>query len=320
MRSGARALAALLVVGAAASSGLVAVDSAAAVSAPSGRVLDLRRRAPPRLDAPPASDVSTALEPWTTVADGGFSLTSSGATASGGTRRATATITSGPVISATDDVTGTASFLLSVDGVPLADPVQVAFAAEAGDPVTDLVATVDAPGRAPRARTSVRLDAVYFDVPAESLRVACNGQESGSLSPGGPNPATAPLPTDVTTDFTAVASSVGHHHLGRRPGGARRGPPRRRRDGAASPGWPRRRRRPCSCARRRGPARRRHGHHGGRRLGHDELHGAGAGRRSVPAPCGSRTGRPRSPPTSPCSGCRWSPPPRSSTPTRPSSR
>ena len=207
MRSGARALAALLVVGAAASSGLVAVDPAAAVSAPSGGCWSYTPSAA-ALDAPPVSDISTQLDPWTTVADGGFLLTSSGATATGGTRSATATITSGPVISATDDVTGTASVLLSVDEVPLAAPVQVAFSAKAGTPVTDLVAKADDIPLTSAGAHRIRLDAVYFDVPAESLRVACNGQQTGSLSPGGPNPATAPKPTDVTTDFTVAASSA----------------------------------------------------------------------------------------------------------------
>ncbi|WP_244932137.1 hypothetical protein [Nocardioides sp. W7] len=200
MRSVVRALTALLVAAAAASYGLVVVDPAAAAASPAGGCWAYR----PALDPAPASDISTALEPWTTVADGGFLLESDGATAVGRTRTATATIASGPVISSTDDVTGTASFLFSLDGQPLAEPVEVSFDVEAGDPVEDLVAEAAIPIAAAGAHT-VGLEGVSFDVPAESLRVACNGQETGT--PGGTNPATVPEPTDLTTDFAAVAAS-----------------------------------------------------------------------------------------------------------------
>lgn len=206
MRSGARALAALLIVGVAASAGLTAVGSAAAATAPSGGCWSYVPSAT-ALTAPPTSDISTQLDPWTTVPDGGFRLESTGATAVGGKRTVTTTITSGPEISSTDDVTGTASILLSVDGTPLASPVTVPFEAEAGEPVKDLVAkVVDLPVGAVGAH-QLRLDAVYFDVPAESLRVACNGQTAETTSPSGPNPATDPKPTDVTSPYTVVASS-----------------------------------------------------------------------------------------------------------------
>ncbi|KQW53692.1 hypothetical protein ASC77_05345 [Nocardioides sp. Root1257] len=204
MRSGGRVLAALLVVGSAASYGLVAAGTASAVVAPTGGCWAYAPSAAD-LDAPPASNVSTTLQPWTTVPDGGYALTTAGATKVGGSRTVAMTIASGPVISAIDDVTGTASFLLSVDGTPLSDPVEVAFTADAGDPVEDLVADVDVPIAAAGAH-QVRLDAAYFDVPAESLRVACNGQGSGAV--GGPNPATNPFPTDLTASFTAVASAT----------------------------------------------------------------------------------------------------------------
>lgn len=202
MRSGARVLAALLVVVASSSYGLVAVGAAAAAAPPSGGCWAYAPSAA-GLDSPPATDVSTTLEPWTTVADGGFLLESGGDTVVGGSRTARLEIGSGPVISATDDVAGTASFLLSVDGDPLAEPVEVPFEADAGDPVEDLVAEVELPGAAAGAHT-VRLDAVYFDAPADSLRVACNGQESGTPAT---NPATDPLPTDLTSAYTLVAAS-----------------------------------------------------------------------------------------------------------------
>ncbi|GAA1765751.1 hypothetical protein GCM10009795_010400 [Nocardioides hankookensis] len=199
-----RVLAALLVVGSAASYGLVAAGTAQAVASPTGGCWTYTPSAA-ALDAPPASDVSTSLGPWTTVADGGYTLTTAGATAVGGERTVTATIGSGPVVSTTAAVTGTASFLLSVDGTALADPVEVPFTADAGDPVEDLVAEVDVPIAAAGAH-QVRLDAVYLDVPGQSLRVACNGQGSGTA--GGPNPATTPLPTDLTSSYNAVASAT----------------------------------------------------------------------------------------------------------------
>ncbi len=202
MRSVARALAALLVLGSAASYGLGAVASAAPVAAPKGGCWSYVPSAA-ALTAPPASDLSTVRAGWTTVADGGFELTSGGATVVGGTRTATVRIANGPVIS-TNAVTGTASVLLSVDGTPQA-PLEVDFSTAAGAPVEDLEAeATDLPVGAAGDHT-IRLDAVYFDVPAADLRVACNGQAGGT--PGGPNPATNPEPTDLTTGFTAVASS-----------------------------------------------------------------------------------------------------------------
>ncbi len=204
MRSGARALAALLIVGVAASAGLTAVDSAAAATAPSGGCWSYAPSAT-ALSAPPLADISTELEPWTTVPDGGFQLQSTGATAAGGKRTVTATIASGPVISSTD-VTGTASVLLSLDDNPLA-PVTVPFEAEGGEPVEGLVAkVVDLPVGAVGAH-QLRLDAVYFDVPDELLRIACNGQTGEAASPDGPNPAIDPEPTDVTSPYAVVASS-----------------------------------------------------------------------------------------------------------------
>ncbi|MFC6343771.1 hypothetical protein ACFP8W_17430, partial [Nocardioides hankookensis] len=67
MRSGVRVLAALLVVGSAASYGLVAAGTAQAVASPTGGCWTYTPSAA-ALDAPPASDVSTSLGPWTTVA------------------------------------------------------------------------------------------------------------------------------------------------------------------------------------------------------------------------------------------------------------
>ncbi|MCD4524384.1 hypothetical protein [Nocardioides sp. cx-173] len=202
MRSRARALAALLVVLASSTPGLVLGGAAAAVPTLVGGCWAYVPSSAP-LDAPPASDVSTTLQPWTTVADGGFTLESAGATAVGGNRTVTVSIASGPVVSSTDPVTGTASFLLSLDGEPLAAPLTTTFTAAPGAPVTGLSATAQLPV-ADAGPHVLRLDAVYLDAPESALRLACNGQPVGV--PTGPNPATTPLPTALVGGYSAVAS------------------------------------------------------------------------------------------------------------------
>lgn len=200
MRSVVRALAAMSVVAAAASYGVVVVDPAAAVASPAGGCWTHE----PAVGSDPGSDISTSLEPWTTVPDGGFSLETGGATVVGGTRTATAAIASGPVISETDSVTGIASFFFSVDDELLDEPVEVEFDVDAGEPVEELLAEAELPITA-AGSYRVRLESVEFDVPAESFRVTCNGQEAGA--PGGINPVTTPEPTDLLADFTTVATS-----------------------------------------------------------------------------------------------------------------
>lgn len=203
-----RAAAALVLAGSAAAYGVGIVGPGAAAAAapvvPTGGcwVYDPSL---PALSSPPTTDVSTSLEDWTTdPAAGGVLLATSGRTTVGGTRTVTASILSGPVVSTTTNVTGTAHFLLSVDGAPLAEPVSRPFSAAAGDPVEDVVGIVEVPVTAPGAHR-VRLDAVYLDAPTAGLRVACNGQTAGTQ--GGPNPATNPEPTDVTASWTALASA-----------------------------------------------------------------------------------------------------------------
>lgn len=156
----------------------------------------------PALDSDPASDVSTGLEPWTTE-DGKVLLGSRGDTAAGGSREVILWLTSGPIVSAAA-ATGTASFLLSVDGTPLAAPLTASFSAAAGTPVRNLLVRGTIPVPAAGNHT-IRLDAAYFDIPATTRRVACNGQTSGTQ--GGPNPATHPLPTDVETPFVSAAGA-----------------------------------------------------------------------------------------------------------------
>lgn len=200
-----RAALALLLAGSAAGYGVGLVGpspAAAAAVTPSGGCWSYLPSDTP-LDAEPAVDFSATLEPWTVdPATGGVLLETAGATAVGGTRAVTVTIVGGPVL-APDDVDGTAYLLLSVDGTPLASPVEVEFSVPGGEPVADLVApTQQVPVGAAGAH-QVRLDAVYFDAPG--LRVACNGQESAV--PGGSNPATEPLPTDLTASWTTVANA-----------------------------------------------------------------------------------------------------------------
>ncbi|MGB0102347.1 MAG: hypothetical protein WBP61_18865 [Nocardioides sp.] len=204
MRSVARAAAALLLVGVTAALGVVAVGvpSAVAVVPNGGCWTYVPDPLDPALGAPPASDISTALEPWS-VEDGQIVMGTSGATTTGGTREVVVGLSSGPVVSAAA-ASGTASFVLSVDGTPLAAPLTTTYAAEAGQPVRDVVVRGSLPVGAVGNHV-VRLDSVYFDDPAQDLRVACNGQTQGA--PGGPNPAADPVPTDVTAPYSAVAAS-----------------------------------------------------------------------------------------------------------------
>ncbi|MBA2953593.1 hypothetical protein HZF07_07705 [Nocardioides sp. CGMCC 1.13656] len=196
---------ALLLVGSAAAYGVGLVGQSAAAAAavtPSGGCWSYLPSGTP-LDAEPANDFSTALEPWTVdPATGGVLLETAGATAVGGTRAVTVTIVGGPVL-APVDVAGTASLLLSVDGTPLASPVTVPFAVAGGEPVANLVAPTQQVPVGAAGTHGVRLDAVYFDAPG--LRVACNGQDSGV--PSGSNPATEPEPTDLSASWTTVAGA-----------------------------------------------------------------------------------------------------------------
>ena len=205
MLTAVRTAAALLLVGATAGLGVVSVGTSGAVAAaPDGGCWTyVHDPLDPDLGAAPGADVSTALEPWT-VEDGQVLLGSSGATTTGGTREVVLGISSGPVLSSLP-AAGTASVLLSVDGVPLETPLTTEYAAEAGQPVRDVVVRGSLPVGDAGAH-EVRLDAVYFDVPAEGHRTVCNGQAVGE--PGGTNPATEPLPTTVTSPFTAVAAST----------------------------------------------------------------------------------------------------------------
>lgn len=139
MRIAVRTAAALLLVGATAGLGVVSVGATNAVAAsPDGGCWTyLYDPLDPTLDSPPLSDVSTGIEPWT-VEDGQVLMGTSGATTAGGTREVVVGLSSGPVVSSLP-ATGTASMVVSVDGVPLDAPLTTEYAAEAGQPVRDVV-------------------------------------------------------------------------------------------------------------------------------------------------------------------------------------
>lgn len=191
----ARTAAALLLVGVTAGAGVVLVgQTGAAAAAPTGGCWTYVPE--------PYAEVSTELEPWT-VEDGQVLMGTTGATTPGGTREVVIGLSSGPVVSDLPAV-GTASFLIDVDGTPVETPLTVEYAAEAGQPVRDVVVRGEVPVGAAGDHV-VRLASITFDVPAEGVAVTCNGQTEGV--PGGANPATEPLPTDVTAPFTVVGSS-----------------------------------------------------------------------------------------------------------------
>lgn len=191
----ARTAAALLLVGVTSGVGVVATGAPAAAIVPDGGCWTYV--------AEPYSDVSTGLEPWT-VEDGQFLIGSTGATVPGGTREVIIGLSSGPVLSDLP-AAGTATAVIAVDGTPVETPLTTEYVAAAGQPVRDVVLRGEIPVGAAGDHV-VRLDSLSFDVPADGTTVVCNGQTLGE--PGGTNPASTPLPTDVTTTFS-VAGSAG---------------------------------------------------------------------------------------------------------------
>ena len=158
------------------------------------------------------------LEPWTTVADGGFVLTQQRRDRDG--RHPYGDVDASPAVpsSPTDAVTGTASVLLSVDGTPAGRRSRSTSRPRPAQPV-------DGPRRRGDGHPGRRRRRPHGPPRRRLLRRARRGppgrlqRPEPGASPGGPNPATDPMPTDVTTDFTAVGVLLGHDHLGRRPGG-----------------------------------------------------------------------------------------------------
>ncbi len=108
----------------------------------------------------PIDDVSTSLEPWTSSPTGGVQLASSGATAVGGERRVDVTITDGPVLSGAA-FTGSATFVVSVDGTNLPAFTKADLTVPAGQPVTALTAGTTFPIDAAGAH-DVKLVGVTF--------------------------------------------------------------------------------------------------------------------------------------------------------------
>jgi hypothetical protein len=191
----ARTAAALLLVGVSAGAGVVLVGTPGAAAAiPTGGCWTYA--------ADPYADVSTGLEPWT-VEDGQILMGTTGSTTTGGTREVVIGLSSGPVLSDLP-ATGTATFVIDVDGTPVETPLTTEYVAEAGQPVRDVVVRGEIPVGA-RGDHVVRLASVTFDVPAEGHQVTCNGQTLGE--PGGTNPATTPVPTEITSSFSVVGAA-----------------------------------------------------------------------------------------------------------------
>ncbi len=154
----------------------------------------------------PMLDISTSLEPWSlppsdpAVPPVAPVLTTAGDTAVGGTRTFTLDLAGGPDLGdVPTPVTGV--FHFSVNGEDI-DPIKVPFGLGHEDEELPLVE-----GSFPIEKTgphSVVLRGVFFDMPLLPRRVACNGQTDGV--PGGVNPATTPLDTNLASGFDAVAA------------------------------------------------------------------------------------------------------------------
>ncbi len=199
---------------------------------PAEPVLDPDGR--PSLVDVPQADESVALEPWPTDPAGTYSLITSGATAAGRTRAFRLEMPAGPVLHTGQlERDGTATVHLSLDAVAgVAGASAVALPAVevelenlvGGDPAPALVATGEFTVPAAGAHR-LRLRGVVYDLPEEALaparRIACNGQILGEPTGTGlpldaegqpvygRNPATAPVDTDLTAEFTSVAASEG---------------------------------------------------------------------------------------------------------------
>ncbi len=176
MRSVVRALAAMSVVTAAASYGVVVVDPAAAVASPAGgcwthepasartRAATSRRRSSLGRPCPTGASAWRPAEPRSSAVP----------------VRRPAAIASGPVISETDDVTGASP--------PSSSPwtasrstsrSRSSSTSTPASRVEELLAEVELPIAA-AGTYRVGLESVDFDVLAESFRVTCNGQQAGA--------------------------------------------------------------------------------------------------------------------------------------------
>ncbi|MQW76781.1 hypothetical protein GHK92_12935 [Nocardioides sp. dk4132] len=153
----------------------------------------------------PLFDISTALEPWSSLPPDPAAppvaplLTTAGDTAVGGTRTFALDLAGGPALGEVPTVVR-AVFHFSVDGQDIA-PVEVSFGP--GEELEELPPVegsfvIEEPGA-----HQIALRGVFFDMPLLARRVACNAQTEGI--PGGANPATAPLDTNLASDFAAVA-------------------------------------------------------------------------------------------------------------------
>ncbi|TYL46031.1 hypothetical protein FXB39_15075 [Nocardioides sp. BGMRC 2183] len=172
-------------------------------------------------------DLSVVLEPWTASLEGpGFELATHGETAVGGTRSfAFDTLAEGPVlVPAATELLGTATVHWALVAPETGqrtelEPSEAEFVVSAGAgalPSLQLDGTVAITAAGDQRLVLVGIDyGLYVDdgdgvvdpeVDALVQRIACNGQPEGV--PGGTNPATTPLDTAVTADFSTVARTT----------------------------------------------------------------------------------------------------------------
>ncbi len=199
-----RALAGLSGTVLAASTLMIVGASPASAATPTGGCWVYSPTTPSNIeDTTPASNTSSSLAPWADTAEApagpaDYTLTSSGSTVVGGTRSFTLVFNKGPK-NGGPPASGTVYYYFSVNGTNL-PVISKAFSAPGGASIPgDTINgsyTITGAGA-----NNLVLRKVYYDIPSFLTRVACNGQTAGV--PGGTNPATTPVNTNIATTFTA---------------------------------------------------------------------------------------------------------------------
>lgn len=154
------------------------------------------------------TDISLELEPW--AEDPALTLTTAGDSLVGGERTFSLDLSGGPAVPPQlADLEGSATFLFDVidsdDQRLELDPVEVDFVVPAGD---DAIGPIEATGSfelTSVGTSTLVLRAVFFDLPAITQRLACNGQLAGDSTV---NPATTPLDTSILAEFLSVAATT----------------------------------------------------------------------------------------------------------------
>lgn len=183
------------------SAGIVGASSASAATPVGGCwVYTVDAGAPLETTAMTGSLTQT-LASWGTDAD--YNLTTSGATAPGGTRNVSLTFNTGPT-NGGPAASGTAYYYFSVNGSNLA-PFETAFNAPAFGPIPGGTVNGSFPITA-SGSNEVRLRKVIYDIPSFGVRVQCNGQTSGA-NPG-VNPVSTPVDTNIATSFNVVGPTA----------------------------------------------------------------------------------------------------------------